>query len=97
MEQFCTELEQLSADLNNIELKSRHTLFLKAHIAALIECIKRNNVTTFLYDRPCYLLYVSYDELKNIILGKNGNKYYYLKCRYFTIMDQFDIKIVIKN
>jgi hypothetical protein len=97
MEQFCAELEQLLADSKGMESSDMNFHRLKIDIMSLVESIKRNHVPMILRDKPNRLLHVSYDELKNIILGKKADVYYYLKRRYFTIINQFDIKIAIKN
>ncbi len=68
-------------------------------IIALIGCIKRNKIPIILRDGSFdNLLYISYDELKNKMFNKNRTMYdYYLSCRYFTIINQCDIKIALKN
>jgi hypothetical protein len=93
MEQFCAELEQLLIDLNDIS-----TDYMDAYFRCLIIFIKNNHIPDILCNRPDDLLYILYDELKNKMLDENKTMYdYYLSCRYFTIIDQCDIKIALKN
>ncbi len=99
MEQFCAELEQLLADLSAMKVQGRRANFANEYIELMIMFIKTNcRIPDILRNRPNELLYISYDELKNKILDNDSNGCeYYLSCRYFTIIDQCDIKIALKN